>query len=84
MEKSPWSPGALKVNACYDAIIEILKDDEDFKEKNGYWMTTEELFAECKKQVKGLREIEFYAAMETENDEYSPEVEKYMKRIKMI
>lgn len=76
--------GEININACYNAIIEIFKTDEEFKEINGHWMTTEELFTECKKKVKGLREIEFYAAMELENDEYSPEVEKYLKRIKYI
>ncbi|HBY20599.1 MAG TPA: hypothetical protein DEG71_06270 [Clostridiales bacterium] len=76
--------GEINVNACYNAIIEILEKDEEYKEITGNWMSTEELHKQCKKKVKGLREIEFFAALEMENDEYSLEVEKYLKRIKYI
>jgi hypothetical protein len=76
--------GEIQVNACYDAIIEILSHDEQYKEQNGQWISMEELFAECKKKVKGLRQIEFNAAMELEADEYTPEVKKYLTRIHYI
>jgi hypothetical protein len=76
--------GEKQVNACYDAIVEVIKDDEEFYNIHHRWMTTEELFEACKKKIKGLREIEFYAALELENDEYSTEVKKYLKRIKYI
>jgi len=76
--------GEINVNACYDAIVEILKNDEEYKEKTGNWISTEELHKLCRKRVKGLREIEFYSALELENDEFSPEVEKYLKRIRWI
>ena len=76
--------GEINVNNCYNAIVEILKNDEEYKEKTGNWMSTEELHKLCKKKVKGLRDIEFYAALEMENDVYSLEVEKYLKRIRWI
>ena len=76
--------GEINVNACYDAIVETIKGDELFKDKHGRWMTNEELYAECRKTVKGLRQIEFDAALEMENEEYSPAVEKYLRRIKFL
>ena len=61
--------GEEKVNECYNIIFEILDKDEEFKEKNNRWMNTEEMYIECKKRIKGLREIEFQAALELENEE---------------
>jgi len=76
--------GEVNVNACYNAIIEIMKNDEEYKERTGNWMSNEELYRLCRKEIKGLRQIEFDSALEMEADEFSPEVKKYLKRIKVI
>jgi len=73
-----------RINKCYDIIIEILSNDEEYHEKNESWISTDEILTECQKRIKGLKEIEFQSAMEIENDNYSPEVEKYLTKIKYI
>ena len=73
-----------RLDKCYDTIGEIAKENKNFYDTNGLWSSFELLFEECKKRIKGLKQIEFDAALEIENDEYSPEVKKFLKRIKYI
>jgi hypothetical protein len=79
------SNGRYKVDACYDTARALLAaHDDEYRNTHGHWMSNDELFEGCKRTVKGLTRIQFDAAMEIENDTFSPEVERYLKRIQYI